>query len=59
MFHKCVRTKKTANGKTTQYYLDGAKILGEDRPNGMKLRHFYNKDGLTGFRYCVKINYIE
>ena len=48
--HKCVRTKKVIDGKTTQYYLDGAKILGEDRSDNKKIRYFYDHDGLVGFR---------
>ena len=51
------RVKKIANGVTTTYYLDGDKILGEDRSDGKKLRYFYDIDGLCGVRYN-KTNYI-
>lgn len=46
-----VRYKKTVNGVTTIYYLDGNKILGEDRSDGKKLRYFYDIDGICGVRY--------
>jgi hypothetical protein len=35
----------------TDYYLDGGKILGEDRSDRKKLRYFYDLEGITGFRY--------
>ena len=38
---------------TTNYYLDGAKILGESRTDGGELRYFYDHDGLIGFRFGV------
>ena len=47
--HNNVRFKKISNGIETRYYLDGDKILGEDRSNGKKLRYYYDKDGLCGF----------
>ena len=43
-----VRYQKYANGVTTTYYLDGEKILGEDRSDGTKLRYFYDIDGISG-----------
>lgn len=46
-----VRWRKVANGVTTMYYLDGDKILGEDRSDGKKLRYFYDIDGVCGVRY--------
>ena len=49
--HRCVRFKKTVGGITTDYYLDGAKILGESRTDGKELRYFYDHDGLMGFKY--------
>lgn len=52
-----VRYKKVVNGATTDYYLDGNKILGEDRTDGKKLRYFYDIDGLCGIRYNGK-NYV-
>lgn len=57
-----VRYKKVTNGQTTRYYLDGNKILGEDRPS-YKLRYFYDATGLKMIRriggskqdyYCIK-----
>lgn len=49
--HRCVRFKKSVGGITTDYYLDGAKILGESRSDGKELRYFYDHDGLMGFKY--------
>lgn len=46
-----VRFRKTVNGVSTEYYQDGAKILGESRSDGKKLRYFYDHDGLIGFKY--------
>lgn len=58
-FYNCdgVRYQKIAGGVTTTYYLDGDKILGEDRSDGKKLRYFYDIDGLCGVR-CDGVNYI-
>lgn len=36
---------------STEYYRDGAKILGESRSDGKELRYFYDHDGLIGFKY--------
>ena len=46
-----IRCKKTciANGITERMYLDGGKILGEDRAN-CKLRYFYDLTGLKQIR---------
>ena len=58
-----VRFKKVINGLTTTYYLDGEKILGEDRSDGTQLRYFYDIDGLCGIKYndthykCVRNAY--
>lgn len=49
--HRCVRFRKTVNGVSTEYYQDGAKILGESRSDGKELRYFYDHDGLIGFKY--------
>ena len=46
-----VRYQKVVGDVTTTYYLDGAKILGEDRSDGTELRYFYDIDGLCGIRY--------
>ena len=57
-YYNCngVRYKKVSNGETTTYYLDGEKILGEDRTDSKgnitaRLRYFYDIDGLCGVRY--------
>lgn len=50
-----VRCKKECNGTQTKYYLDGNKILGEDRPD-CKLRYFYDVNGLALIRH-IKGNY--
>lgn len=42
-----VRFKKTVDGKTTIYYLDGDKIIGEDLPDGTILRYFYDDKGIA------------
>ena len=55
-----VRYQKYANGVTTTYYLDGEKILGEDRSDGTKLRYFYDIDGLCGIEYNgTRYNYVR
>ena len=47
--------KERPGGNITTYYLDGAKILGEDRKdsngNTVRLRYFYDIDGLCGIKY--------
>ena len=47
--------KERPGGNITTYYLDGAKILGEDRKdsngNTVRLRYFYDIDGLCGISY--------
>ena len=53
--HQGIRyEKRSSDGVTTKYYLDGAKILGEDRTdsngNVKKIRYFYDLDGLCGFQ---------
>jgi hypothetical protein len=45
------RFRKVTGGVTTNYYLDGHKILGEDKSDGKKLRYFYDMEGVVGFRY--------
>jgi len=51
-----VRTQKKINNTTIEYYLDGNKILGEDRSDNIKLRYFYDKDGICGIRYINENN---
>jgi len=46
-----VRTQRTENGVTARYYVDGAKLLGEDRCDGVRLRYIYDACGLLGVRY--------
>lgn len=50
-----IRCKKTciANGNVERMYLDGGKILGEDRAN-YKLRYFYDATGLKRIRRIEK-----
>ena len=45
-----IRTSKTVNGITTNYYLEGSKIVFEDRNNTM-LYYLYNGDEQLGFVY--------
>ena len=44
-----IRTEKDYRGSVTKYYNDGAKILGEDKADGAKIRYFYKLTGLDGF----------
>lgn len=44
-----VRTSKTVNGVTTQYFLDGTKILAQN--NGNMLVFHYGSEGVIGFTY--------
>lgn len=43
--------KDTTGGRTVRYYLDGAKILGEDWSDNKKLRYFYDITGVCGMVY--------
>jgi len=45
-----IRTSKTVNGITTNYYVEGRNIIFEDR-NGTMLYYLYNGDELLGFTY--------
>lgn len=49
--HLRVRFRKNVNGEITEYYVDGSKILGENRADGTEIRYFYDREGLLGFRY--------
>ena len=44
----------------TRYYYDGDKLIGEDRSNGIKLRYFYDEQGVCGCKYkdAEKTKYI-
>ena len=44
-----IRTSKTVNGVTTQYFLDGTKILAQN--NGNMLVFHYGGEGVIGFTY--------
>ena len=44
------RFQKTVDGVTTKYFLDGHRIMGENRGTNT-IRHFYDIDGLCGIRY--------
>ncbi len=47
------KTVKYDKYDETYYYLDGTKILGEDRPKqNKKLRYIYGIDGIVGFLIC-------
>jgi len=66
--HQGVRFKKTAGkrtsgapngpqtweGVTTEYWLDGDKILGEDRTDGKQLRYNYDLRGLSSVDYSYR-----
>ena len=45
-----IRTSKTVNGVTTNYYLSGSQIIAEET-NGNITVYLYNNTGLIGFRY--------
>jgi RHS repeat-associated protein len=48
------RTKKTANGTTNQYYLEGSRIIAEDRTTSgvtIRLFYYYDANGICGFNY--------
>ena len=46
-----IRTKKTVNGVTTTFQLDGSKIVSENR-NGNIIQYYYNEAGsVIGLRY--------
>ena len=52
----CIRTSKIVNNIETKYYLEGTKIIFEDRNNTM-LYYLYNGDELLGFVYYNNIYY--
>ena len=51
-----IRTSKVVNNVETKYYLEGTKIIFEDR-NGTVLYYLYNGDVLLGFVYNGTIYY--
>ena len=44
-----IRTKKTVNGKETEYYLEGTNIIYEKR-DGKIIEYSYDESGITGIR---------
>lgn len=49
-----IRISKTANGTDHKYYVDGSRIIGENRTTGStvdKLRYYYDALGVCGFSY--------
>lgn len=46
-----LRTYKNNGSSYTWYYYDGNKLLGEDLPNGAKIRYFHDEQGIIGVRY--------
>lgn len=51
-----IRTEKIVNGIPTKYYLEGSKIVFEDK-NGSMIYYIYSGDQLLGFKYCDNIYY--
>lgn len=48
------------NGSSyTWYYYAGDKLLGEDLPNGDKIRYFYDNQGILGARYYASNGSIQ
>ncbi len=45
-----IRTSKTVNGVTTNYYLNGSQIMAEET-NGNITVYLYNNTGIIGFQY--------
>ena len=55
-----MRYKKIVDGNTTDYYLDGTKILGENRiGHGGLILYFYDETGIAGMRYQGAYYYFE
>ena len=49
-----IRLKKTANGKTTKYALEGDKIIAIEQTDGnttQNMTFYYGVDGVSGFEY--------
>lgn len=46
-----IRTEKTANGKTTKYYLDGDIVIFEDRNGDILFYQYDENNNLIGFTY--------
>ena len=45
-----ITSRKTVNGVTTNYYLNGTQIIAEET-NGNITEYLYNGTGIIGFRY--------
>ncbi|MBR2377572.1 MAG: hypothetical protein IKA85_07395, partial [Clostridia bacterium] len=57
-----LRYKKTVNGNVTEYYLDGSKIIAENRKTGTSnnlIYYIYDMMGLSGFVYNGANYYYE
>lgn len=54
-----LRTKKVANGVTTEYHLDGSKIIGETTGNSSTWYYYDNKDSVIGFEKDGQVYYYE
>ncbi|MBR2377788.1 MAG: RHS repeat-associated core domain-containing protein, partial [Clostridia bacterium] len=57
-----LRYKKTVNGNVTEYYLDGSKIIAENRKSGTSnnlIYYIYDMVGLSGFVYNGANYYYE
>ncbi len=51
-----IRTSKMVNSIKTNYYLEGSKIVFEDR-NGLYIYYIYSNDELVGFKYNGVVYY--
>ena len=45
-----LRTSKTVDGVTTNYYYNGSQLIAEEA-NGIVILYMYNSTGIVGFRY--------
>lgn len=54
-----LRTKKVANGVTTEYHLDGSKIIGEATGGSSTWYYYDNKDSVIGFEKDGQVYYYE
>ena len=57
-----MRYKKNVNGKVTEYYLDGSKIIAECYKEGVMTflnYYIYDMTGIAGMTYCGETYYFE
>lgn len=54
-----IRTQKLVNGVSTEYYLDGSKIVGESKSGDVVWYSYDNNDNLVGFEKDKKTYYYE